>query len=48
MVAEDFLWARKWLDGVEPTWTLLTFRGLRPYGGDETICFFARELRQPG
>ena len=38
----------QWLDGVEPTWTLLTFRGFRPYSGDETICFFAGELRQPG
>ena len=28
MVAEDFLqdpWVRKWLDGVEPAWALLTF-----------------------
>ena len=32
MVAEDFLRTpvRQWLDGVEPTWTLLTFRGAGP------------------
>ena len=33
MVAEDFLQdpqVRKWLDGVEPAWTLLTFDSLRP------------------
>src|SRR5688572_5620965 len=32
MVAEDFLQdpqVRKWLDGVEPAWTLLTFDSLR-------------------
>ena len=32
MVAEDFLQdpqVRKWLDGVEPAWTLLTFESLR-------------------
>ena len=32
MVAEDFLMdtqVRQWLDGVEPTWTLLTFDSLR-------------------
>ena len=32
MVAEDFLQdpqVRQWLDGVEPTWTLLTFDSLR-------------------
>ena len=33
MVAEDFLQdpqVRKWLDGVKPAWTLLTFDSLRP------------------
>jgi hypothetical protein len=32
MVAEDFVQdpqMRKWLDGVEPAWTLLTFDSLR-------------------
>ena len=32
MVAEDFLQdpqVRKWLDGVEPAWTLLSFDSLR-------------------
>jgi hypothetical protein len=32
MVAEDFVQdpqIRKWLDGVEPAWTLLTFDSLR-------------------
>jgi hypothetical protein len=32
MVAEDFLQdlrVRKWLDGVEPAWALLTFDSLR-------------------
>jgi hypothetical protein len=32
MVAEDFLQnprVREWLDGVKPTWTLLTFESLR-------------------
>jgi len=32
MVAEDFVQdpqMRKWLDGVEPVWTLLTFDSLR-------------------
>ena len=32
MVAEDFLQdqqVRKWLDGVDPAWTLLTFESLR-------------------
>ena len=41
MVAEDFFagpQVRQWLDGVEPTWTLLTFDGLR-----FVICCFARE-----
>ena len=45
MVAEDFLQdsqVRKWLDGVEPAWTLLTFDSLRalrqePSAGQATI-----------
>ena len=44
MVAEDFLRKPAWLDGVEPTWTLLTFDGLQAVQCDATICCFAREL----
>ena len=46
MVAEDFLQdpqVRQWLDGVEPTWTLLTFDSLRAVQCEATICCFARE-----
>jgi len=32
---------RQWLDGIEPTWTLLMV--CRPCSGDATICCFARE-----
>ena len=44
MVAENFFAApqvRQWLDGVEPTWTLLTFTVCGSCSGDATICCFA-------
>ena len=45
MVAEDLFAApvRQWLDGVEPTWTLLTFDSSQAMQCDATICCFARE-----
>src|SRR5437588_9700826 len=51
MVAEDFLQdpqVRRWLDGVEPAWTLLTFdslRALRPEpSADATAILIANDL----
>ena len=46
MVAEDLFagpQVRQWLDGVEPTWTLLTFDSSQAMQC-ATICCFAREL----
>ena len=46
MVAEDFLQdpqVRQWLDGVEPTWTLLTFDGLRA----DAVALLRARPRQP-
>ena len=50
MVAEDFLQdpqVRQWLDGVEPTWTLLTFDSLRAVQWRRNDLLLRARTRQP-
>ena len=49
MVAEDLFAGavRQWLDGVEPTWTLLTFDGLQAVQWRRNDLLLRARTRQP-